>query len=106
MDHHTPMPGLSRVLPTRRLLLLIGSFSIGIPGLLLALIAIAAWLGIKRGRSGSSRPRDGGGSDTAGYFGRLRGSIALGFVGPAFLLYGLVARRYPKWVTQAEKPAA
>ena len=39
MDHHTPMPGLSRVPPTKRLLLFLGS-------LLVALYALApiAWL--------------------------------------------------------------
>jgi ABC-type sugar transport system permease subunit/ABC-type glycerol-3-phosphate transport system substrate-binding protein len=62
--------------------------------LLAALLAVAVWLGIRRGRRAAASGGEDGkpvASDhsAAGYFGRLRGSVAVGFVGPAFLLYGL-----------------
>jgi ABC-type sugar transport system permease subunit/ABC-type glycerol-3-phosphate transport system substrate-binding protein len=52
--------------------------------LLAALAALGAWLAW--GRLGRLRGRGAGGD--AASFGRLRGPMAAGFVGPAFLLYG------------------
>jgi len=61
--------------------------------LLAGLVALAAWMGLRRGRRGGaaagSESGDRAANAAAGYFGRLRGSVALGFVGPAFLVYGL-----------------
>ena len=57
-------------------------------GLIALVVVIAVWLareGIGRVlRPGRTKPRDEG----EGYLGRLRSPMAIGFVGPAFLLYG------------------
>ena len=56
--------------------------------LLLALGGMALWLGWRRadGRSFAAGTAERG-TDGESYFGRMRTSFALGFVGPAFLLY-------------------
>jgi ABC-type sugar transport system permease subunit/ABC-type glycerol-3-phosphate transport system substrate-binding protein len=61
--------------------------------LLLAVLGIAgAWLGWREWKGRAERARSGGKSEEdAAYFGRLRAPVALGFVGPAFLLYAALA---------------
>lgn len=64
--------------------------------LLIVILAALGWLLWPRGRSSGPRVRAGGRrslvkplpSAGAAYLGRLRGRLAVGFVGPAFLLYG------------------
>jgi ABC-type sugar transport system permease subunit/ABC-type glycerol-3-phosphate transport system substrate-binding protein len=56
--------------------------------MVVALACVAAWLargGVVRGR-GAAASRGGGGAGA--HLGRLRSPMAVGFVGPAFLLYG------------------
>jgi raffinose/stachyose/melibiose transport system permease protein len=60
---------------------------------LLAVLGLAGgWLGWREWRGRAERARAGGrpGEDAA-YFGRLRAPVALGFVGPAFLIYAALA---------------
>lgn len=63
-------------------------------GLLLAALGAVGWWMWRARRSGATRASAAGQSAetadvTAGTFGRLRNSIAFGFVGPAFLVYSL-----------------
>jgi raffinose/stachyose/melibiose transport system permease protein len=62
-------------------------------GLLLAVLGFGAcWMGWKEWRSRVERKQTGRGpEEDSAYFGRLRAPVALGFVGPALLLYAVLA---------------